>query len=106
MYILKETNSKTPLMTAAHYGADEVVEELLRWERGWGTNSKILIRVGANPNATSHNGFTPLAWAIWSKCPSTISLLAPVTNVGLETVFDSMNIHHMELPLALSNFLT
>ena len=56
-------------MVAAQSACDETISSLLSW--------------GASPDKTAHNDKTALISAIESKCPSTISLLVPVTQVNL-----------------------
>ena len=44
----------------------------------------LLLSMGASPDQTNNDGNTALVYAILSKCVTTISLLAPVTQVNLE----------------------
>ena len=81
----------TPLMFAAMFGADEAAQELLRW--------------GANPNAVAGDGTTALSCALDSKCLSTISLLAPVTNTGLGVVLGCLAKEQVELTKPLRDFV-
>ena len=57
-------------MVAARWGADESVEELLRW--------------GANPDAMDANLDTALSLSLMTNSPAISARLAPVTRVGLK----------------------
>ena len=57
------------MMAAALLASDKAVSSLLLW--------------GASPDKAANNGNIALICAIQSKCSSTISLLAPVTQVNL-----------------------
>ena len=58
------------MMVAARWGADESVEELLRW--------------GANPDAMDANLDTALSLSLMTNSPAISARLAPVTRVGLK----------------------
>ena len=79
-------------MIAARSGADEAVKELLRW--------------GANANKKKPvDGHTALSFAVQSKSQSTISLLAPVTETGLERVLSILAEEQVEITKPLEEFI-
>ena len=80
-------------MLAAQYGADNAVKELLR--------------SGANPDTLNRTlGFPALCLAVYSKCSSTISLLAPMTNTGVKEVLKMMAMEKVEVNESMRGFIT
>ena len=79
----KAKKGLTPLMSAALEGCDDTVTSLLD--------------IGASPDRTDDDGDNALIYAIRSKCPSTISLLAPVTTVKLGRALACMADYKVEL---------
>ena len=78
-------------MNAALKGADEAVAFLL---------SK-----GASPDLVNKCNWTALAFAIQTKCSSTIDLLAPVTKKGLDRALQHLATYHTELTPAVEDLL-
>ena len=78
-------------MDAAFGAADETVAFLL---------SK-----GADPDLMNKNGNTALVFAIQSMCSSTIDLLAPVTQKGLEGALRNLATWQTELTPAIKELL-
>ena len=73
----------TPLIVAACNASDKTVSSLLSW--------------GASPDQTDVNKNTALLGAIQSQCTTTITLLAPVTNVRLEAALGCLARDRIEL---------
>ena len=78
-------------MPAFRYGADKVVN--------------VLLKHGADINAMDEDGANALFYAVASKCPSTISLLAPTTNDGLVRVLESLAPWQVEMTESLEEFI-
>ena len=87
-------NEKTPLMHAAQNGADETVRELLRW--GASTKRVVRARLHFDPCKVG-TGLNALGFAVLSKCHSTISLLASVTDTGLKSLLYLLCSQQMEV---------
>ena len=65
----------------------------------------VLLSKGASPDLMCKNNGTALAFAIGSKCSSTIALLAPVTKKGLDSALISLAAYHTELTPAVKDLL-
>ena len=72
-------------MSAALSASDETVSSLLSW--------------GASPDKTNANGRTALIFAIESKCLTTITLLAPVTQAKLGRALEQLVRKKVELTI-------
>ena len=87
-------DEKTPLMHAAQNGADETVRELLRW----GASTKRVVRAWLHFDPCKvGTGLNALSFAVLSKCHSTISLLASVTDTGLKSLLYLLCSKQMEV---------
>merc|ERR1719234_47983 len=95
-------NEKTPLMRAAQNGADETVRELLRW--GASPNKVARARLYFDPCKIG-TGLNALGFAILSKCHSTISLLASMTDTGLEGLLYLLCSEQMEVTQHLEELI-
>ena len=78
-------------MVAAAWGADEAVEELLRW--------------GADPNAMDANLNTALSLSLLSKSPTIVARLAPITTTGLESLLKTLAMEQVEMTRPLYEFI-
>ena len=95
-------NEKTPLMRAAQNGADETVRELLRW--GASTRKVARARLYFDPCKIG-TGLNALGFAVLSKCHSTITLLASMTDTGLEGLLYLLCSEQMEVTQPLEELI-
>ena len=65
---------------------------------------KVLLKHGADPNIMDEDGANALFYAVASRSPSTISLLAQKTNTGLVRVLESLAPWQMEMTEPLEEF--
>ena len=65
----------------------------------------LLLSKGASPDLMDNDGYTALVVAIQSSCPSTISLLAPVTRKGLGQALASHATHSTQVIPAVEDLL-